>query len=75
MEVQEQISAKKLQAKIGKTIEVIVDEVDEDIVVARSHADAPEIDGNVFIEGRADLSPGDLVEVTISRADDHDLWA
>ena len=81
MEVTARISAAKLDAKIGRTISVIVDEVGEpdedgDIgATARSQADAPEIDGNVFLRNvPANLCAGDFVEVTIEDADAHDLF-
>ena len=75
MELQEEISAAKLERKIGQTLTVLVDEVDEEGAVARSAADAPEIDGLVYIEESSDLKPGDFVEVEITDADAHDLWA
>jgi ribosomal protein S12 methylthiotransferase len=81
MEVTERISAAKLQAKIGRTLPVIIDEVGEpdedgDIgATGRSQADAPEIDGQVFLrEVPANLKPGDVVSVTIEDADAHDLF-
>jgi ribosomal protein S12 methylthiotransferase len=75
MELQAGISAQKLQDKIGQTMLVLVDAVDDANAVGRSAADAPEIDGVVYLEGGAGLLPGDLVEVTITDADDHDLFA
>jgi len=75
MLLQEQISEARLKGKIGKTFTVLVDEVDEDGAVARSSADAPEIDGVVFIDGGNVLSVGDFVEVRITDSDTHDLWA
>lgn len=76
MAVQEAISAKKLQQKIGKTMTVLVDELYEDCALARSSADAPEIDGKVIIdEGFENLKEGQFVEVTIEAADQHDLFA
>ncbi|GAO35610.1 ribosomal protein S12 methylthiotransferase [Sulfuricella sp. T08] len=74
MELQEEISAAKLGRKIGQTFTVLVDEVDEEGAVARSAADAPEIDGLVYIEDAGNLKPGDFVEVEITDADAHDLW-
>lgn len=74
MEVQARISAAKLQARVGQVMTVLVDEVDEEGAIARSPYDAPEIDGNVFLDGGTDLLPGDLVEVEIVEADEHDLW-
>jgi len=74
MAAQQSISAARMQAKIGRTIEVLVDEVDEDGAIGRSHADAPEIDGNVFLNGETDVKPGDLVRVKVEHAEDYDLW-
>jgi ribosomal protein S12 methylthiotransferase len=81
MEVTERISAAKLAAKVGQTLPVIVDEVGEpdedgDIgATGRSQADAPEIDGNVFLRNvPATLQPGDFVDVLIEDADAHDLF-
>jgi len=74
MELQEEISTAKLERKIGQTLTVLVDEVDEEGAVARSAADAPEIDGLVYIEEADNLKPGDFVEVEITDADAHDLW-
>ncbi|ARB45848.1 30S ribosomal protein S12 methylthiotransferase RimO [Alloalcanivorax xenomutans] len=75
MNVQARISAAKLQRKIGQTLEVLVDEVGEDGVVARSQADAPEIDGLVYLPDDAPVKPGQRLRVTVEDADDHDLWA
>ena len=76
MTLQADISARKLAQKIGRTLRVLVDEVDEDGVVARSAADAPEIDGLVFVNepGRV-VRPGEWLDVKITHADEHDLWA
>ncbi len=71
----QQISAAKLAAKMGQRLTVIVDEVDAEVATCRTMADAPEIDGNLFIdEGFETLSPGDLVEVQVDEASDYDLW-
>jgi ribosomal protein S12 methylthiotransferase len=75
MERQAQISAGKLQARIGQRLTVLVDEVDEEGCVARSSADAPEIDGRVYVDGTRDARPGDWLEVTVTGADEHDLYA
>ena len=75
MALQQDISAAKLQTKIGKTIEILIDEVNADGAIGRSSADAPEIDGRVFLEGAIELSPGDFVEAEVTAADDYDLWA
>ncbi|MFC3626033.1 30S ribosomal protein S12 methylthiotransferase RimO [Vogesella amnigena] len=75
MAVQAEISAARLAARIGSRCTVLVDEIDEDgTAVCRSYADAPEIDGLVFIEDGADLQPGDFVEVEIVDSSEHDLW-
>ncbi|MDE2446133.1 MAG: 30S ribosomal protein S12 methylthiotransferase RimO [Alphaproteobacteria bacterium] len=75
MEAQQAISSDIFQSKIGREIEVLVDEIDEenDEAVARSKWDAPEIDGNVFIPGATNLKPGDLVKVKIVEAEEYDL--
>ena len=75
MQTQQAISAKKMQAKIGKRMTVLVDEVDEEGAIARSPADAPEIDGMVFIPEGTMLQPGDMLEVEVFAADEYDLWA
>lgn len=74
MQHQQAISAARLQAKTGTEIEVIIDEVDEEGAVARSWADAPEIDGNVFIADPS-LQAGQILRVRIIDADEYDLWA
>ncbi len=74
MELQAQISTERLASKIGKTLTVLVDEVDDEGVAARSMADAPEIDGLVYVEGSEGLKPGDFIQVLIEDADEHDLW-
>lgn len=79
MEVQQEISATRLQRRVGQQIKVLVDDIDEEagVAIARSAADAPEIDGNVFIEGdgAAELKIGDFVTVTVTEADEYDLYA
>ena len=75
MEKAQGISEAKLAAKVGQTLQVIVDEVDDDGATCRTKADAPEIDGNLFIDaGFAGLKPGDLVMVEVEEAGDYDLW-
>ncbi len=74
MELTARISAEKLAAKIGSTIDLLIDIVDENGATGRSKADAPEIDGNVHLRDAAHLAPGDFVRVTIEDADDHDLF-
>jgi ribosomal protein S12 methylthiotransferase len=75
MQVQAEISRERLQAKIGRKLVVLVDEVREKQVVARCGADAPEIDGRVYIPGAWDLQPGDFIEVKVTAATAHDLRA
>ena len=75
MAAQEAISAARLRAKIGRTMTVLVDEVRSDDAVARSAADAPEIDGLVYIENGKRLRSGEFAQVRVTRADTHDLWA
>jgi ribosomal protein S12 methylthiotransferase len=74
MTLQARISAENLSRKIGSVQQVLVDEVTPEGAVARSRADAPEIDGNVFIDGATHLKPGDLLQVRIDDADEYDLW-
>ncbi len=75
METQAAVSAELLSARVGKTIEVLVDEVDEEGAIARSAWDAPEIDGCVFLNGQTELEPGDMLQVRVEHADEYDLWA
>ncbi len=75
MEKQAAISAGKLRARVGRRIEVLVDDVEDAAVIARSRGDAPEIDGQVIIDTQMPLEPGDLLEVIVSGSDDHDLFA
>jgi ribosomal protein S12 methylthiotransferase len=75
MEVQAEISEARLRAKIGKQIEVIVDDVQDNIAVARSWADAPEIDGLVHIQNGEELNVDDIVKVNVVEATEHDLIA
>ncbi|MYZ43754.1 30S ribosomal protein S12 methylthiotransferase RimO [Schauerella aestuarii] len=72
---QQAISAARLQAKVGREIDVLIDEVDEDGAVGRSSADAPEIDGCVYVASDRVLKPGDLVRTVVTDADEYDLWA
>ncbi|SEA18142.1 30S ribosomal protein S12 methylthiotransferase RimO [Microbulbifer marinus] len=72
---QQKISAARLQRKIGREIEVLIDEVDEEGAIGRSWADAPEIDGMVYLNGEQSLAPGDKVSVRVTHADEYDLWA
>ncbi|MEP1614688.1 MAG: 30S ribosomal protein S12 methylthiotransferase RimO [Roseobacter sp.] len=69
------ISEQKLAEKVGKRLQVLVDDVDEDAATCRTMADAPEIDGNLFIDaGHRSLKPGDLVTVDVDEAGEYDLW-
>jgi ribosomal protein S12 methylthiotransferase len=75
MERQQAISADLLASRVGKTVEVMVDEVDNEGAIARSHWDAPEIDGNVYLNGETSLKPGDRAMVRVEASDEYDLWA
>ncbi|MBP8035282.1 MAG: 30S ribosomal protein S12 methylthiotransferase RimO [Burkholderiaceae bacterium] len=72
---QQAISTERLARKVGKEIEVLIDEVDEDGAIGRSSADAPEIDGCVYVDSQATLKPGDKVRVRVTDSDEYDLWA
>ena len=74
MEVQAQISAEKLQQRIGQEYLVLIDEVTTEGAVGRSYMDAPEVDGKVYLTDEFDVSPGDQVWVQIIHADEHDVW-
>lgn len=73
MELQAEISANKLSSLIGKTMQVLIDEAGEGLSIGRTYRDAPEIDGQVMIEGE-ELPVGEFVKVMITHADEHDLW-
>jgi ribosomal protein S12 methylthiotransferase len=75
MTLQAGISAARMARKVGRTLTVLVDEVGEAGAVARSAADAPEIDGQVYVSEPGDMRPGELYEVRIVEASEHDLWA
>jgi ribosomal protein S12 methylthiotransferase len=75
MEKAAAISAERLQRKVGTQQLVLVDEVTEEGAVARTQGDAPEIDGQVFIDGATHLKQGQIVKVEIEEADEYDLWA
>jgi ribosomal protein S12 methylthiotransferase len=75
MELQAEISAERLQERIGREIDVIVDRVEGDSAVARSSADAPEIDGVVHLEHVQGLVSGEIIRVRVEGADAYDLWA
>ena len=79
MQLQEKISRERLKAKVGKSMRVLIDTVDRNGAVARSAADAPEIDGVVYVKFPYDpshqLKEGEFVDITVTAADAHDLWA
>lgn len=75
MQTQQHISAQRLQQRIGQQLEVLIDEVDEQGAVGRCYADAPEIDGKVYLDDFTDTFVGDALLVTITGADEYDLWA
>lgn len=75
MTAQQAISASILKAWVGREIDLLIDETDDEGAVGRSYADAPEIDGAVILEGEAGLKPGDMVRVRIVDSDEYDLWA
>jgi ribosomal protein S12 methylthiotransferase len=75
MELQADISANKLAKKIGKVIEVMVDEIDDEGIIARSQADAPGIDGEVYVESDDQFEPGDFLNVRVTDSTEHDLYA
>jgi len=74
MAAQQAISASLLAEKVGRTIDVLIDEVDEEGAIGRSVWDAPDIDGSVFLNGATELEPGQRVRATIAHADEYDLW-
>jgi ribosomal protein S12 methylthiotransferase len=75
MAAQQEVSAKLMAAKVGRSIDVIIDEVDAEGAIGRSQWDAPEIDGSVFLNGVSGLAPGDIVKARVTNADEYDLWA
>jgi ribosomal protein S12 methylthiotransferase len=75
MMVQEDISTERIASKIDRKLRVLVDEVDEEGAIARSYADAPDIDGLVYITDGQKLKVGEFVEVTVNDTDAHDMWA
>lgn len=74
MQLQQTISTEKLQNKIGKTLSVIIDEVDEEGAIGRSMADAPDIDGVVYLNEEKNVHVGDIVQVEVEHSDEYDLW-
>ncbi|MBX9683317.1 MAG: 30S ribosomal protein S12 methylthiotransferase RimO [Hyphomicrobium sp.] len=75
MAAQQDVSAELLAAKVGRTVDVLIDEVDDEGAIGRTPWDAPDIDGSVFLNGDTRAKPGDLVRTKILYADDYDLWA
>ncbi|MGD9828915.1 MAG: 30S ribosomal protein S12 methylthiotransferase RimO [Hyphomicrobiaceae bacterium] len=75
MAAQQEISRRRLAAKIGRSIEVIIDEVDEEGAIGRSIWDAPEIDGAVYLNAESGLAVGQIVRASVAHADEYDLWA
>lgn len=75
MKVQTEISAAKLQRHIGSRMTVLVDDLDEQGIIARSKADAPEVDGLVYVQSEAKVNVGDFIEVEITDSSEHDLYA
>ncbi len=72
---QQLISTARLAKRVGREIDVLIDEVDEDGAVGRSSADAPEIDGCVYVDSDTPLKPGDLIRARVTDSDEYDLWA
>ena len=75
MAVQAEISRAKLARRVGERLTVLADEVEDEQVIARSYADAPEIDGTVIVPGAWELSPGEFIDVVVTGSGEHDLWA
>ncbi|MDA8231756.1 MAG: 30S ribosomal protein S12 methylthiotransferase RimO [Magnetospirillum sp.] len=75
VEVARQAADRRMRAKVGRAIDVIVDEVDEEGAIGRSKADSPEVDGCVFLQGETGVQPGDVVKAEVYAAEDYDLWA
>ena len=76
MQLQQEISAERLKQKIGQTLDVIVDEIDDEGIIGRTKADAPEVDGLVYIENLSGtpIKVGEFIKVTITHSDEYDLW-
>ncbi len=75
MAAQRQVSARLLASKVGREIDILIDEADEEGAIGRTPWDAPEIDGSVFLNGVTGAGAGDKVRVRITESDDYDLWA
>lgn len=76
MQLQQEISAERLKQKIGQTLDVIVDEIDDEGIIGRAKSDAPEVDGLVYIENLSGtpVKVGEFIKVTITHSDEYDLW-
>ena len=76
MQLQKEISAERLKQKIGQTLDVIVDEINDEGIIGRTKADAPEVDGLVYIENLSGtpVKVGEFIKVTITHSDEYDLW-
>ena len=76
MQLQQEISAERLKQKIGQTLDVIVDEIDDECIIGRTKADAPEVDGLVYIESLSGtpVKVGEFIKVNITHSDEYDLW-
>lgn len=74
MEVQQDISAQRLKRHVGKTLDVLIDQVTPEGIIGRSHADAPEIDGLVHVTSKGRVLPGTIVKVKIDDSDEYDLF-
>ena len=74
MQLQQEISTERLKLKVGQVLQVLIDEVDDEGAIGRSFADAPEIDGCVYLNGEENVKPGDMVNVLIEHSDEYDLW-
>lgn len=75
MLLQQEISREKLKQRVGQTMAVLIDEVDEEGAIGRTYADAPEIDGLVYLNEEFDVKPGDIIKAKIEHSDEYDLWA
>ncbi|MGO4683156.1 30S ribosomal protein S12 methylthiotransferase RimO [Hyphomicrobium sp. 2TAF46] len=75
MAAQKEVSSDMLRDRVGTTIDIIIDEVDEEGAIGRSKWDAPDIDGNVFLNGDDELKAGDVIRGKVVEADEYDLWA
>jgi ribosomal protein S12 methylthiotransferase len=75
MSAQQEVSRALNAARIGRSIDVMIDEVDEEGAIGRSQWDAPEIDGSVFLNGAKELAPGQIVRARVLASDEYDLWA